>query len=126
MGRAENWRRRMSKYYPYPTRDPINNYFPLPNEVYLLGTNNFLVKNNIYINNEKLEDKVLEILNYLKTDNKKIPNGLKGIIPSATKINSIKIGLIVLMFFFNFPKYTKNIISNGTLVKKLFYLAPDF
>ena len=27
----------MSKYYPYPTRDPINNYFPLPNEVYLLG-----------------------------------------------------------------------------------------
>ncbi len=27
----------MSKYYPYPTRDPIKNYFPLPNEIYLLG-----------------------------------------------------------------------------------------
>ena len=27
----------MSKYYPYPTRDPIKNYFPLPKEIYLLG-----------------------------------------------------------------------------------------
>ena len=27
----------MSDYYPYPTRDPIKNYFPLPNEIFLLG-----------------------------------------------------------------------------------------
>ena len=27
----------MSKYYPYPTRDPIKNYFPLPNEIHMLG-----------------------------------------------------------------------------------------
>ncbi len=27
----------MSKYYPYPTRDPIGNYFPLPNEIHMLG-----------------------------------------------------------------------------------------
>ena len=24
-------------YYPYPQRDPIKNYFPLPNEIYSLG-----------------------------------------------------------------------------------------
>lgn len=24
------------KYYPYPKRDPIKNYFPLPNEIYYL------------------------------------------------------------------------------------------
>ena len=28
---------RMSDYYPYPKRDPIKNYFPLPNEIFLLG-----------------------------------------------------------------------------------------
>lgn len=27
----------MSGYYPYPKRDPIKNYFPLPNEIFLLG-----------------------------------------------------------------------------------------
>ncbi len=27
----------MRKYYPYPTRDPIKNYFPLPNEIHDLG-----------------------------------------------------------------------------------------
>ena len=27
----------MSDYYPYPKRDPIKNYFPLPNEIFLLG-----------------------------------------------------------------------------------------
>ena len=27
----------MRKYYPYPTRDPIKNYFPLPNEIRMLG-----------------------------------------------------------------------------------------
>ena len=26
----------MSDYYPYPTRDPIKNYFPMPNEIFLL------------------------------------------------------------------------------------------
>ena len=26
----------MRDYYPYPTRDPIKNYFPLPNEIFLL------------------------------------------------------------------------------------------
>lgn len=25
------------KYYPYPKRDPIKNYFPLPNEIFMLG-----------------------------------------------------------------------------------------
>ena len=27
----------MNKYYPYPKRDPIKNYSPMPNEVYYLG-----------------------------------------------------------------------------------------
>ena len=27
----------MKKYYPYPTRDPIKNYFPLPNDIHDLG-----------------------------------------------------------------------------------------
>ena len=26
----------MSTYYPHPKRDPIKNYFPLPNEIYML------------------------------------------------------------------------------------------
>ena len=35
--RAGLRRRGMSDYYPYPKRDPIKNYFPLPNEIFMLG-----------------------------------------------------------------------------------------
>ena len=38
MGGAEHGRCRL-KYNRYPQRDPIKNYFPLPNEIFVLGLN---------------------------------------------------------------------------------------
>ena len=62
------------------------------NEIYLLGTNNYLVKTNVIINKEELTDKIKEIINYLTIDkSSKIPNGLTGIIPKDTNLNSVDI-----------------------------------
>ena len=60
-------------------------------EIYLLGSNDYLVKTNIILDSNKLEDKVKDIIEYLKISNKKIPNGLKGIIPDDTKLNSVSV-----------------------------------
>ena len=36
MGGTEHGRKRMRKFYRYPTRDAVKNYFPLPNEIFML------------------------------------------------------------------------------------------
>lgn len=62
------------------------------NEIYLLGPNGYLIKTNIILNEEKIEDKIRNIIDYL-TINKssKIPNGLGGLIPSSTKLNNLEL-----------------------------------
>lgn len=62
------------------------------NEIYLLGPNNYLVKTNVLLQEEKLIDKIYSIIDYLTIQkNDKLPNGLLGIIPKDTKVNSINI-----------------------------------
>ena len=62
------------------------------NEIYLLADNNLLTKTSIILNDEKIEDKIKDIIDYLIVDkSSKIPTGLKGIIPSDTILNNIKI-----------------------------------
>ena len=36
MGGAEHGRKRMKNFYRYPNRDAVKNYFPLPNEIFML------------------------------------------------------------------------------------------
>lgn len=62
------------------------------NEIYLLGPNGYLIKTNVILNEEKIEDKIRNIIDYL-TINKssKIPNGLSGLIPSSTKLNNLEL-----------------------------------
>lgn len=60
--------------------------------IYLLDSNNYLGKTTIAINNDKVEDVSLELLEALINDGvgeSKIPNGFKSFISSETKINSI-------------------------------------
>lgn len=45
----------MKKYFPYPTRDPIKNYFPLPNEIFDFGLHGTAIA--IYAYLMKLEDR---------------------------------------------------------------------
>lgn len=71
------------------------------NDIYLLATNGYLTKTSIVLNDDKLEEKIKNIIEYL-TINKssKVPNGLSGIIPTNTKLEntSIKAGIVTLNF----------------------------
>ena len=68
------------------TSDTVNG------EIYLLGENNYLVKFSCFLNSLEEEDKVREILEYLKVgSNKKTPSGLSGIIPSNVKVLGVDI-----------------------------------
>ena len=75
----------------------------MTNSIYLLGPNGYLVKTNVVVTCDKLEDKIKEIINYLTIDkSSKIPDGLSGIIPSGTKLNSVSIdNRIVTLDFSN-------------------------
>ena len=62
------------------------------NEIYLLGPNNYLVKTNVLLESETIEGKIKGIIDYLtikKSD--KLPVGLSGIIPEATKLNQVTV-----------------------------------
>lgn len=61
------------------------------NEVYLLGSNNFLVKAEVLISEENTSSKVREIIAYLTLGGKELPNGLKGIIPQNTRVEEVVI-----------------------------------
>ena len=71
------------------------------NDIYLLATNGYLTKTSIVLNADKLEEKIKNIIEYL-TINKssKVPNGLSGIIPANTELEStsIKAGIVTLNF----------------------------
>ena len=61
--------------------------------IYLLDKNDYVSLTKIKIKNRKIEEKSKELIEALIKDNEKeenIPNGFKSIIPSETKINSIK------------------------------------
>ncbi len=66
--------------------------------VYLLDDNNYLLEVNMTVSNN-LMDSVAMVINNLKEDNKHY-SGLKGLLPSNTKINSINIkdGIITIDF----------------------------
>ena len=58
--------------------------------LYLLNEDNYLVKVDFLLTKDNLEDNIKMIINELSSNNKKyLP--LKGIIPSNTKLNNIKI-----------------------------------
>lgn len=62
----------------------------LKHTIYLLDKNNYLGRTKVTISNNAINVKSKELLEALISSNDKIPNGFKGIIPSGTKINSIK------------------------------------
>lgn len=62
------------------------------NEIYLLGTNDYLVKTNVLVNKNDIFNTVSDIIEYLiQEKSTKIPDGLKGIIPKNTEVNNLEI-----------------------------------
>ncbi len=72
------------------TNIEFNNAIEIPKtNIYLLSEDNYLVKVNIYLEDCSTEEKIKKIIEYLKVDNNKIPQGLKGYIPKNIQVNSI-------------------------------------
>lgn len=88
-------------------------------KLYLLSNNNYLVETNVYINSDKLEDKINKIIEYLKLNNNKIPKGLKGYLLKDIKINNINLEDYNLKI--NFSKEFINIKDKDLVIEGLVY-----
>ncbi|MBQ1813213.1 MAG: GerMN domain-containing protein [Bacilli bacterium] len=72
-------------------------------EIFMVNKDNYVARTNVLVNENDIEKKVREILEYLIIDGKKesgVPNGFRSIIPSGTEIKSIKLvdGLLKINF----------------------------
>ena len=88
-------------------------------KLYLLSNNNYLVETNVYINSDKLEDKINKIIEYLKINNNKIPKGLKGYLLKDIKINNINLEDNDIKI--NFSKEFLNIKDKELVIEGLVY-----
>ena len=88
-------------------------------KLYLLTNNNYLVETNVYINSDKLEDKINKIIEYLKINNNKIPKGLKGYLLKDIKINNINLEDNNIKI--NFSKEFLNIKDKELVIEGLVY-----
>ena len=81
-------------------------------EIYLLGENNYLVKTNLMLKEDDVDDKIEELLEHLKIDSKFTkPVGLKGIIPKDTEINEVTVtgNRVIIDFDDNLLKVDKKL-----------------
>ncbi len=61
-------------------------------EIYLLGDNSYLVKFHIFLEDSSIEQQISTVLDYLKINSsKKLPDGLRGVIPEATSVLGVKV-----------------------------------
>ena len=73
------------------------------NSIYLVDNNNYVAKTKVVVNSTTIEDKIKELVEVLisgGSGENKIPNGFKSILPSETKILSVKYenGLVKIDF----------------------------
>ena len=80
--------------------------------IYLLDTNNYLLRTKISVNNKSELSKAMDLIEGLTIDGKRhdiIPNGFKPLLPKNTKVNnlSLKNGILTIDFskeFYNIKK----------------------
>ena len=71
-------------------------------DIYLLGNNNYLTKTSVVLNDEKPQEKIKRIIEYLTIGkSSKIPNGLKALIPSSIELKSIIVNNGIATLDFN-------------------------
>ena len=88
--------------------------------IYLINKDNYLVKTDIFIDSNKLEDKIKKIINYLTIDYNKVPLGFNGYIPKDIKLIdfNIEANSLVLNFSNEF-KDNEEIIITGIVYSML-------
>ena len=100
------------------TNVEIKNIEEIPKtEIYLQSNNNYLVKTNIYVDKNTIEEKAKRIIEFLKEDNNKIPIGLQGYLPSDLKINSLILenNNLKINFSKEFNKSNNELVMTGLI-----------
>ena len=92
--------------------------------IYLLDDNDYLLKVNIVVKNN-LMDNIPIVINSMKEDNKHY-SGLRGIIPSNTKIQDIKIDKDVLIIDFNNELLNINSEYEEKVIESIVYTLLEF
>lgn len=92
--------------------------------IYLLDKNNYLVKTDIFIDSNNLDEKIKKIINYLTINNNKTPINLNGYIPINTKLLNFNIesNSLVLNFSKEFTNTNKEEIMITGIVYSLLEL----
>ena len=85
------------------------------NKIYLVNKNNYLVKIDVFIDNNKIE----KIIDYLTINNNKIPSTLNGYIPKNTKLLNYNIESNSLVL--NFSKELKNSSNEELMITGIVY-----
>lgn len=102
------------------TNVEIKNIEEIPETIiYLLSDDNYLVKTNIYLENNSIETKANKIIEFLKTNNKKLPSGLNGYLLNNISIN--KINLEDNNLKIDFSKEFMNIKNKELVITGLVY-----
>ena len=87
--------------------------------IYLLNKENYLVKTDIFIDTNNLNNKIEKIIDYLMIDNNKIPVDLYGYIPKNTKLLNYNIESNSLLL--NFSKEFLNTKDEEILITGIVY-----
>lgn len=88
-------------------------------KIYLLNKNNYLVKTDVFIDTNKLENKVKKIIEYLTINNNKIPSNLNGYIPKNTKLLDFNIESNSILL--NFSKEFTNSNNEEMMITGIVY-----
>lgn len=110
------------KEYELKTKSVLNeNKY---HEIYLLDKNNYLSKTNIVVNSIELDKLSIELIESLIIDGKyidRIPNGFRPLLPSITKINSLKIDNDLIIVDFSNLFYEVDIFEEEKIIESLIY-----
>ena len=93
-------------------------------DIYLIDKNNYVSKTNIVINSVELEKLVIELTESLIIDGKytdRLPNGFRAVLPSNTKINSVKIEDDTVIIDFSNLFYETNKREEEQIIESLIY-----
>ena len=97
------------------------------NNIYLLNSDNYLVKTKILLDSNNLEDKIKKLINNLTiSNNSKFSNGLKSYIPKNTKLLNININDKIVNLNFSSEFLNMQVDNEKQILSGLVYTGISF